>query len=207
MKIVVIMVGCGAAGKTTTTQTFAEGVPHEYMETRIVSTRAGDRPMSVVWTVYDNCAVAGSHHSGTDANNSVSCATEAMMECAKVRDIIIIDGYMSSPRWVHTANAIINDDVGGIVAVYFNLSPQETVTRLARRRGVSVESIWDKMYPKHKGLVSRVTGMLNHIRKLATVKYEIVTITALMSPNEIVYAIDDAIETIYTYHGLSYYDD
>lgn len=208
MKAIIIVIGAGAAGKTTSTKAFGGDYYQEYQEIMELPSQSGAKEVKVCWTIYDHCGVAGTHRSGTDSNGTVASQTAAMAKVAAERDIIIVDGYMSSPKWVLQANDIVTDDngEGGIIAVVYDLPPEETVKRLAKRRGVSVDSIWERMYPRHKKLKHRTGTMIRNVAKHACVPYEYVTVDKDMSTDDIVGLMDDALARLYESNGLSYDD-
>ncbi len=168
-KIVIIIAGAGASGKTTTTQAFVHGVPEEYRVMRECKMRNGLEMMQVIFTLYHNCAITGNHKSGTDSNTGPGIVEVSFRECMKRRDIVIVDGMVSSPRWVLMCKEWVDknpkDDIS-ILLVHFDIKPEETLRRLANRRGVTTKSIYAKMMPKCIGLTRRAELLVNHVYNL-----------------------------------------
>ncbi len=141
------MVGGGASGKTTTRKAFVAGEPEEHKDTRDVPTVKGVRPIPITWTFYDNCALVGNHNSGTDTVNGPGAVKEAFYECLKEYDTVVVDGKITSPQWVHMCNSWQEEhpeDVLEIFLVYFKLTGEELLRRLAGRRGETPEEVLEK---------------------------------------------------------------
>lgn len=168
-KVAIVVAGAGACGKTTTTQAFVIGNPEIHIEPREALMRHGMQLANAVWSLYENCGVAGNHKSGTDSNTGPGIVKAAFEEVLKERDIVIVDGMVSSPRWVtmctdwqerHPIDELI------MVLLYYQITPEEVLSRLAHRREVEIESIRAKMMPKCLGLTRRAELLVEHVDEL-----------------------------------------
>jgi len=196
-KLAIIYAGGGAAGKTTTTKAFVQGEPSEYCEERIVETRIGNRPMKVSWTLYGDCAVAGNHHSGTDSNTGPGATKSAFFECLNDMEIAIVDGMISTPKWVTMCNEWQNEFSLyelGVLVLHFDLDAEELLTRLARRRGVDIESIRNTMWDKCVGLVKRANLLVNHFEDLCELPMTILCVWKEDCVDDIVELLDEQID-------------
>lgn len=190
-KLLVFMyAGGSASGKTTTTKTFANGVPDERSQKMEVSTAKGTQIKSVKWTFYENCAVTGNHHSGTDANSGPGAVRSAFFQCAQEYDVVLVDGKINSPQWVEMVNDVRYAYDVTMVELYYQLKPETLLHRLAQRRGVEVESIRLSMYDKCVRYTKVADLFHRNIKKLALVPYETVYIDDNMSPDAIVKLMD-----------------
>lgn len=140
-KRLIVLAGGSGAGKTTTTNAFARGAYVEHKVLRNVPTQKGVRPMDVHWTVYENCAVAGNRNGTSDSNIGPGAMRESLYECLAVRDIVILDGYVSSPQWPVFCNEWEEAHPEcelEILLVHFDLSVEELMRRKAVRLGISI---------------------------------------------------------------------
>ena len=198
VKIVLVMAGSGSAGKSTTTKAFAIGKPEEHMYLLDWTDRSNKpRNDKVKYTLYDNCALTGNHHSGTDCNNSPSMIKSVFKKCMRARDIVIVDGFCSSPQWVDMINDW-NETHAHVLLLYFDLTAEEVLERLAIRRGVDKESIRERMYGKSQ---RRPTVMRGHFENRSEWPVTIVNVVVGHSTEEIVDNIDAAIEEIWEDYG------
>lgn len=150
-KLCIFLLGAGASGKSTTTKAFANGNPVQYQEMIDANTMKGIRPMKTTWTVYNNCALAGNHNSGSDANNGPGVIRSAWLKCMDASNIVIVDGMMISPQWAQMVQNWAGDHKNvqlGILLVHFDLTAEQVLERLSSRRGVDKESIRSKMMEK-----------------------------------------------------------
>lgn len=192
--LVFLYAGGSAAGKTTTTKQFAVGNPDEHCEVVSVPTRKGMEDKKVYWTEYDNCATCGSHKAGADSNNGPGAIKAAFHRCLRLSDTILVDGKINSPQWVEMVNSVACDyDDVLIVTLYYQLSAETLLQRLAGRRGVGKESIRESMFKKCQVATGRATLLVNNVKKLATTPYEIVNIGDDMTTDDIVYIMDDIV--------------
>jgi len=200
-KIIMIMAGGGAAGKSTTTKAFAEGEPQEFKDKRkIINAKGEEQEKWVHWTLYDNCASCGNHHSGTDSNTGPAVVREAFLECISQRDIIIIDGYTSSPRWIDIVNEWATDNLNQkveVLCVHFKLSPMELLRRLANRRGVSVESIREKYLPSRAGVGRRGDNLVGYFEGRCVCPVTVLEIYDVDSTEDIIDLIDGEVDIIF----------
>ena len=208
LKVPIVMAGGGACGKTTTTHTFVQGEPDERKAMMVVETTKGMVERKVNWTIYDNCAATGNHNSGTDSNTGPGLVKAAFFECLKVSDITITDGMISSPKWAlmcNEAHEIYRNM--HVLVVHFDLSAEELLKRLAGRRGVTKDSIRERMYPRCVQLVRRAELLVEHFEgKLERcIPLTILGIDKYMSPEDIVYEMDEALEEIFAEHEEDYY--
>lgn len=193
MSVVVVMAGNGGAGKTTTTRTFAIGEPEEVItKEKIVLARNGETvERKCVYTLYENCAVAGNHNSGTDANNSPQLVRIALERCLDNRDVAIIDGYMSTSQWVHSINNCVG--VERVIIVQFDLTMPELLRRVAGRLGIAVEDLPEKRIERAKSNITRPLVLIRHFTELSKVPFEVIEVWDEDSPDDIVAEIDMAI--------------
>jgi hypothetical protein len=167
--VAVIIAASGAAGKTTTTQTFAIGQPQEFVDVRPCRLKAGWEDRRVHWTLYDNCAVSGNHHSGTDANNGPWMVREGMFEALKHRRIVIVDGYTSSPQWVEMCNewdaAHYPEQELAVFILEIDLPADEVMKRLSQRRNKPLEEVQQTMAKKVAGNILRPRRLIGHFMR------------------------------------------
>jgi len=191
-QIALLMAGGGAAGKTTTTKAFVEGKPEEHKELKVVPTRKGMQEAKVFWTLFDNCGLAGNYHSGTDANVGPGATEAAFLECADCRDIVIVDGMISTPKWIEMCNRYANEKNPNmeILLLYFNLPAEALLSRLANRRKVDKESIRASMWDKCVGLVRRAELLVLNCEKLAKIPYTVLEVYEEDTTEDIVELLD-----------------
>lgn len=165
-KLVIFLAAASGSGKSTTSKAFAVGEPEQHQKMMSVDTRIGKQDKKISWTLYDNYALAGTHNAGSDANNGPGAIRESFYICMNLRDIVVVDGMMSSPQWaemVRDWNLENKDYKLGILIVHFDIDSEEVLRRLAGRRGVSKESIREKMMPKCIANVKRPIHLMGHI--------------------------------------------
>lgn len=188
-----LMAGGSAAGKSTTSKAFAVGEPEEFHEKLAVPTRKGIEEKWVHWTLYDNCALAGNHKSGTDANTGPGATKAAFLRCIELSDIIIVDGKINSPQWVEMVNDMASMYEVEMCVLYFDLEAETLLQRLAIRRGVEKESIRDSMYQKCQEATGRADLLVRNVQKLAYVPYSVIMIKDRTSTEEIVDMMDNSV--------------
>lgn len=193
--LTIVMAGPGGCGKTTTSQTFALGEPREYKELRTVQLQNRKDERDVHWTVYDNCALAGNHASGTDANVGPDVVRQSYEECLMVRRIAIVDGYMSTPRWVEMINdwdaAHPNDDMI-VLVVYFHIGLEELIRRLAERLDVPVDDEFiAKKTDRCLANLKRPVTLMKHFENMGTTELWVLDVNEDDDPDTIVDMIDE----------------
>lgn len=200
-KLLFVLAGGGAAGKSTTSKAFAIGEPVQFKEERVVLTRKGDRPMGVNWTLYDNYALVGNHKNGTDSNTGPGAVKESFLECITARDIIIIDGFVSSPQWAqfcvdwqksHPEHTLY------VAIVHFDLTPEQLLDRLAMRRGVPKEESYERMAPRFEGYAKRPGLLIDSFnRTCPQFIYDILHVIVEHTTDEIVEMMDDIVDELF----------
>jgi hypothetical protein len=194
-KVIILFAAGGAAGKTTTRRAFAIGEPEEHREPREVLVKSGMEIRDVLWTYYDNCAVCGNHHSGSDSNTGPGLIKEAMFETLKHRDITIVDGMLLSPRWATMCNEWQEehpDYLLQVLLIHFNLDPEDLMDRLAMRRGTDKETFRERMYPRCKSLIRRAQLLVEHFQNLCECRWDELDIYVEDTTEDIVEMMDDA---------------
>lgn len=194
-KLVIVQAGCFSSGKTTTTKAFAIGEPEEHRIEVDLPGQKGIKTRKVHWTRYDNCAVAGNHHSGTDSNNGPEVVRYALNECLKISDIAIIDGAIVSPRWPDFISEWAEqhqDYQVQVVLVYWDLSIEVQRQRLARRRGESQEELdWNRFEANYISKRRTVEKLVEeHFPERCKVPYELLTIKDYHSTANVVEYLD-----------------
>lgn len=195
-RLVIIQAGGGAAGKSTTSKAFAIGEPRQFRELRDVETVKGIRPMMVNWTLYDNYALAGNHKSGTDSNTGPGAVRSAFFECMKHRDIVVVDGMVSSPKWALMCNEYADvhpDHALAVLLVHYDFPAEELLRRLANRRNTTPDAIYDSMWDKCVGLVRRAELLMEHFSNLCALPQFIIKVKAKHSTAAIVAMMDDKV--------------
>ena len=195
-KYVIMMAGASGAGKSTTTKAFVIGNPI-YTRCKLpVDVRAGTIQGNVHWTVYDNCAVLGSPQNGADANRGPGFIRVAFTNVLQqnLSDVIIIDGKIDSPHWVHMINEVKECYEFKILVLYFELTAEELLHRLAKRRNESVDVMrnngwYDKCVRDAKSADNLVTSVVS----LSNVPYDIVTLTEAYTTAKIVELMDSSV--------------
>lgn len=202
--VVVVVAGAGAAGKTTLANSFAKGIPVETKITEEVPTAKGVRAMSGTMTVYDNYAHVGNHKSGTDACTGPGIQCAIAWRCAEVRDIIMIDGYTSSPQWVDLVNELYYSYDVVVLFVTFDVPLEELVRRMAGRRGCTVEDMHNPLVGGN--IVQRITAGMDrparlrqhfHNKLRSVIPLYDCTITGDMSVQESVDMLNDSLCAIF----------
>lgn len=191
-----MMAGGGAAGKTTTTRKFALGEPLEIKEERMCELRNGPDIRNVIWTIYDNCAVAGNHKSGTDANTGPGLVKIAFYEALKAHEIAIVDGMVSSPRWATMCNEWQEENPDfhlEVILLYFKLDPETLMDRLASRRGEDKETFRERMWPKCVQLTRRAELLFEHFQNLCEVPVRYMYVKDDDTTDDIVALLDDGV--------------
>jgi len=198
LRIVIVMAGAGSAGKSTTTLNYAIGDPDERdFEFDWEDRNGNPRHDKVKYTLYENCALTGNHKSGTDCNNAPSLVKAAFQKCIEERDVVIVDGFCSSPQW-----AIMIDEQEGydfhVVILHFDFTAEEILTRLASRRGVDKESIRERMYGKS---VNRPGVLLRRFDELCHWPQDVITVYYDDSTEEIVKMLDETVDDLWKEYG------
>lgn len=193
-KFVILMAGGSAAGKSTTTQALAQGEPNEVCEMLEIQSKYGPVIEKVYWTVYDNCALAGRHKNGSDANKGPAGHRAAFTQCLPLSDIVIVDGKINSPQWVEMVNEASADYDICLFVLYFKLSAEELLTRLAKRRGVDKESIRESMYAKCERATRVAELLVINVEKLSILDWLQLDVDATMSPDDIAAIINNTAE-------------
>lgn len=199
-KILIIMLGGGASGKTTTTNAFGVGQPIELREVVEVPTRKGLVEKRVVWTLYDNCGVAGNIHSTTDANNGPGAVLRAAGQCLAARDIIIIDGRIIVPSWVLNFN---NHDNMHVIFLHFDLTAEQLLVRLQQRRGVTAEEV-AYMLPTCEKQRRMAAGYAERLPPMTKHDYSLIRVSGAWTTEMIVEALDLVVESVLAPFGISF---
>ena len=201
--MLIVLAGAGAAGKTTTTQAYAEGEPDEHKEIVDLPTMRGVRPMGVNWTVYDNCAVIGNHRNGTDSNTGPATVRESFSRCIDSgMDVIILDGYTSSPQWAQMCAEWQDDNPErymGVLLVHFNLTVPDILGRLAQRRGVHIDTLQSEKRVKWAtGGARRPILLIQHFDNwCADQIFDTLVITESMDTECIIDMMDEAVDEFF----------
>jgi hypothetical protein len=199
LKLAVIMAGGSAAGKSTTSKAFAVGSPDEHSTMQVVETQKGPMEKKVFWTFYDNYALAGNHHSGTDANHGPGAVRSALFKCLDSdKRLSIVDGRISSPQWVLALNDwqeynALRYELKAL-CLHFDFTPEDLLTRLAVRRGTDKEIIREKMMPRCRGWVAAANKLVDHFNTQCKVPYEVLTIWPEDTTEDIVGLLQDWVE-------------
>lgn len=152
-KILVLLLGAGSSGKTTTRQSIC-GVPEE----TILIKRENDK---IHGTLYKDYAVAGNHNSGSDANTGPGLIIESTFECFKYRDIVFFDGVMGTPRLLEIPEKLSCS----VLLVHFNLSHAEVYRRLLNRRrikGKVEDTLPEKTLHNSISFIKRAENTMKH---------------------------------------------
>ena len=205
LKVAIVMAGGGAAGKSTASKAFAIGDPVEKYELgRWYDRNDVGKVQGVNVTLYDNYALTGNHKSGTDANQAPDLVRLAAWRALGERDIIIVDGMVSSPQWVSMLNNWPGETPLHVLLVHFDLPAETLMDRLASRRGKDKETFRERMYPKCEGLVRRAELLVGHFEDDCKRPMEKLVVDELATPEEIVEAMDDMLHYIYDKYDLDY---
>lgn len=201
MKFVTIVLnGPGGCGKTTTSQAFALGEPQEFKELRMVQLKNRKDERKIYWTVYDNCALAGNHASGTDANVGPDVIRQAYEECLKTRRIAIVDGYQSSPRWVEMINKWQDEHPEHkmiSLVVYYNVGLEELNRRVAKRLEIDVGELSDARIKRSKGNLRRPIVLMKHFETIGETELWVLDVEEEDSPEDIVDMLDASLQGIF----------
>lgn len=133
MKVAVFLLGAGGTGKTTTRIAYGQGEPVQHKINISVETKKGQKDDGkLFYSLYDNCAVAGNLSTGTDANTSPEIIRNSFLHCLEYKDVVFIDGVMSSSKWVD----MVNDYPGEmkVITVHYDFDTSEVYQRLLTRR-------------------------------------------------------------------------
>ena len=189
-RLVILMAGGSAAGKTTARKLFAQGEPEEYFKMMTINMRKGPAEQKIWYTVYDNCSVTGNIRGGADSVSGPAAHRASFELCLPLSEIIIVDGKINSPQWVLMTNDACAEYDVGLLLLYFNLSAETLLTRLAKRRGVEKESIRESMYKKCEGATSRADLLVRNTVKLSELDWWQIDIDEDMTPEDIVDEMD-----------------
>ena len=146
--------------------------------------------------MYDNCALAGNHHSGTDSNTGPGATKSAFFECMQHRDIVIVDGMVSTPKWALMCNEYADsqpDQTVAVLLLHFDLPAEELLARLANRRGTTTDEIYDTMWDKCVGLTRRAQLLMEHFQNLCELPMFVVKVKPNHSTVAIVNMLDEAV--------------
>ena len=127
------------------------------------------------------------------------------MKCAEERGIVIIDGYVSSPRWAEMIEE--HKDFHSVIFVHFDFTLDEILERLAKRRNETVEALRvardGKLLDNVSRGVSRPIQLLKHFQEKFTGNFHYININFEDSTDMIVTLINKVVENI----EAGYYDD
>jgi dephospho-CoA kinase len=193
--VVIAMAGASAAGKTTTTWAFAEGPPDEHKDKVLFQQQKGPKVQTVKWTFYENCGLAGNHACGSDCNIGPQVIKHAMYKVLEKRDIVIVDGKLSSPQWPIMCNEWPGDLT--VILLWFKLPPEIILERLSKRRDEPIEATRELQWSKCKQGRRRAELLVEHFLDTCEREMRYIVVDETWGTEDIVYRLDNEICVIF----------
>jgi adenylate kinase family enzyme len=131
-KVLIMILGAGATGKTTLSRTLA-GKDAEQLRVELTVTEKGVRKkVHVPYVLGSNFAIAGNLKNTSDAVGAMDALHQTIDHCWKQRDVVIMDGFRCTNklvRWVEE-----HPLKPAALFVYIELSLNTNLARLLSRR-------------------------------------------------------------------------
>lgn len=131
-KILVVILGAGATGKTTLSRTLAGGDAQEHRVELNVTEKGVRKQVRSPYVLGTKIAIAGNLKNTSDAIGAMDALHQTVDHCWKHRDVVIVDGFRCTNklvRWVEE-----HPSRPAALFVYIELSLNENVARLRGRR-------------------------------------------------------------------------
>src|SRR6267154_3318141 len=134
-KVLVMILGAGATGKTTLSLALAGKTASEHRVELAVTEKGVRKSVKAPYVLGWNIAIAGNLKNTSDAIGAMDTLHQTIDHCWKQRDVVIMDGFRCTNklvRWVeeHPLRP-------AVLFVYIELSLNENLVRLRGRRAVN----------------------------------------------------------------------
>jgi adenylate kinase family enzyme len=144
-KVLIMVLGAGAVGKTTLSRALAGKDAQEHKVELTVTEKGVRRKVEAPFVLGSNIAIAGNLKNTTDAIGAMDTLRQVIEHCWKQRDVVIIDGFRCTNKlvcWVEE-----HPLKPAALFVYIELSLNTNLARLRSRRA-SNGKIEDKLPTK-----------------------------------------------------------
>lgn len=201
-KVAIFLMGAGATGKTTTRNTFCEGEGQEisqigkFVKKRMPNKGAViERKYSIV--KYDNCVLIGNKNSGTDSITTPSLVRQAFFDALELSDTVIVDGVMSTARWVQMVNeSRFKQDIR-VVVVHYDFTVEKIRERLSYRRknaGIVEERLPELTFNNVQVFMDRAKMCVGYFLDLCHVPVTLVKVDFEDTPKQVVEKLQQGIK-------------
>src|SRR6267154_1493922 len=131
-KVLVMILGAGATGKTTLSRALAGKDASEHRVELAVTEKGVRKSVKAPYVLGWNIAIAGNLKNTSDAIGAVDALLQTIDHCWQQRDVVIMDGFRCTNklvRWVEE-----HPLKPAAIFVYIELSLNNNLARLRRRR-------------------------------------------------------------------------
>jgi len=131
-KVLIMILGAGASGKTTLSRTIAGKDATEHRVELTVTEKGVRKKVSAPYVLGSNIAIAGNLKNTSDAIGAVDALLQTIDQCWQQRDVVITDGFRCTNRLVRWVEE--HPLKPAAVFVYIELSLNNNLQRLRGRR-------------------------------------------------------------------------
>ena len=201
-KVAIFLMGAGATGKTTTRNTFCQGDGQEISQLgRFIKKRMPNRgaviekKYSIV--KYDNCVLIGNKNSGTDSITTPSLVRTAFFDALELSDTVIVDGVMSTARWVEMVNEVRHKEDIRVLVIHYDFTVEKIRERLSARRknaGIVEERLPDLTFNNVQVFTDRARMCVGYFVDLCRVPVTLVKVDFEDTPEQVVEKLQQGIK-------------
>jgi hypothetical protein len=201
-KVAIFLMGAGATGKTTTRNTFCQGDGKEISKMgKFIKKRMPNRGATIEQKYsivqYDNCVLVGNKNSGTDSITTPSLVRTGFFDALELSDTVIIDGVMSTSRWVEMVNEYRHKEDIKVVVVHYDFAVEKIRERLSLRRknaGIVEERLPDLTFNNVQVFTDRAKMCVGYFLDLCRAPVTLVKVDFEDSPEQVVQKLQQGIK-------------
>ena len=164
-KVLLMLIGAAATGKTTLSRTLVAKDASEYRVELTVSEKGIWKKVQSPFVLGSRIAIAGNLKNTSDAIGPMDALHKTVNHCWKLRDVVIVDGFRCTNklvRWVEE-----HPLKPAALFVYLGLSLNENLARLRSRRagnGTIEGKLPDKTFLNVLSFRERAFGVWNYAK-------------------------------------------
>lgn len=201
-KVAIFLMGAGATGKTTTRNTFCQGAGEEISKMgKFIKKRMPNRGATVEkkYSIvkYDNCVLIGNKNSGTDSITTPSLVRTAFFDAMAISDTVIVDGVMSTARWVEMVNEYRHKTDVRVVVVHYDFTVEKIRERLSIRRknaGIVEERLPELTFNNVQVFTDRAKMCVGYFLDLCRAPVTLVKVDFEDTPEQVVAKLQEGIK-------------
>lgn len=201
-KVAIFLMGAGATGKTTTRNTFCQGNGEEISKMgKFIKKRMPNRGATIEkkYSIvkYDNCVLVGNKNSGTDSITTPSLVRTAFFDGMEISDTVIIDGVMSTARWVEMVNEYRHKADTRVVIVHYDFTVEKIRERLFNRRknaGIVEEKLPELTFNNVQVFTDRAKMCVGYFLDLCRAPVTLVKVDFEDTPEQVVNKLQEGIK-------------